>query len=322
MWRSRLKLIGGFFLTAILCAPAWGANTARPGTLNYVEGQASIDTQPLTAKSVGSAELGQGQSLITEKGKAEILLTPGVFLRLDDNSSVKMIAPGLTNTELTVEKGRAMVEVANIHRENDLRISEDGVTTQLVKNGVYDFDADRAQVRVFDGKALVQEGDRQVEVKGGHEVNLNAGGEMKAQKFDKKSYEDDFYRWASLRSSYLAEANVEVARTYVGGGPGWFGPGWYWDPWFGAYTFVPGDGIFYSPFGWGFYSPFWVYRAPVVVYSAPYYRHFGPGYHYWSSGGGAIRAPARGFHPGSRVGAPRVSGGFRGGANFHGGVRR
>ena len=26
---------------------------------------------------------------------------------------------------------------------------------------------------------------------------------------------DDFYRWASLRSSYLAEANVDQARRYA-----------------------------------------------------------------------------------------------------------
>ena len=36
-----------------------------------------------------------------------------------------------------------------------------------------------------------------------------------------------------------------------------------WDPWFSCYTFIPGDGIFYSPFGWGFYSPWWAYQAPI-----------------------------------------------------------
>ena len=44
-------------------------------------------------------------------------------------------------------------------------------------------------------------------------------------------------------------------------GAGWYGAGWYWDPCFGAYTFIPGDGIFYSPFGWGFYPPFAVYGS-------------------------------------------------------------
>jgi len=75
------------------------------------------------------------------------------------------------------------------------------------------------------------------------------------QKFDRKSYEeDDLYRWSSLRSAYLAEANVDAAGIYATNGwgpwgPGWWGADWYWDPWFNAFTFIPGDGIFYSPFG-------------------------------------------------------------------------
>lgn len=66
----RLKAIAGFFLAAILSAPAWGsetsANSALPGTLNYVEGQALIGAQVLNSESVGSAELQPGQSLTTQ----------------------------------------------------------------------------------------------------------------------------------------------------------------------------------------------------------------------------------------------------------------
>ena len=72
----------------------------------------------------------------------------------------------------------------------------------------------------------------------------------------------DLYRWSSLRSAYLAEANADAAPLYVYGGANWYGAGWYWDPWFSAYTFIPGDGIFYSPFGWGLYSPFYAGWAP------------------------------------------------------------
>jgi hypothetical protein len=55
-----------------------------PGTVNYVEGQASIDSHALNSKSIGSAELQPGQLLTTKKGKVEILLTPGVFLRVSN----------------------------------------------------------------------------------------------------------------------------------------------------------------------------------------------------------------------------------------------
>jgi hypothetical protein len=268
---SRWKMFASFFLAAILSAPAWASDThadsALPGTINYVEGQAAVGNQALSAKSIGSVELTVGQSLTTQNGKAEVLLTPGVFLRIGDNSSVKMISPSLTYTEVGVEKGHAMVEVAELHRENDLRVVENHASTQLLKTGLYSFDANQQEVRVFDGKARVQRGDEAVTVKGGHEVALNPDTSLKSRKFDKNMYkEGDLYRWSSLRSSYLAEANANEARVYVANGwygPGWFGAGWYWNPWFGTYTFIPADGILYSPFGWGFYSPLWAYRAPI-----------------------------------------------------------
>jgi len=157
---SWLKGMGVLFLATVISVPVWGDTSSThltvPGTLNYVEGQVSIGEQALNAKSIGSTNLEAGQSLATEEGKAEILLTPGVFLRVNDDSTVKMISPSLTDTEIALQKGQAMVEVAEIHRENDLRVSEDGGTTTLLKTGLYDFDANQGQVRVFDGKALVQ----------------------------------------------------------------------------------------------------------------------------------------------------------------------
>src|SRR4030095_16277740 len=202
-----------------------GRNPGRPGSLNYVEGQVSIGTQAMNDQSVGSAKLEPGESVATEQGKGEILLTPGVFLRLGDNSSVKMISSGLTNTELQVQKGRAMVEVAEIHDENNLSVDLNAATTRLLKRGLYDFDADRNQVRVFDGKATVQENGAQVEVKDGHDFDVSASASLKSRGFDKKTYEDDLYNWRSLRSRYLAEANSDAAQIYVPGGNGWLGAG-------------------------------------------------------------------------------------------------
>jgi hypothetical protein len=136
-----------------------------------------------------------------------------------------------------------MVEVAEIHPENDIRITEDGVTAQLLKTGLYDFNQKQNELRVFDGKASVEDGAKSVTVMGGLELSLEANSSPKAQKFDRKSCEEgDLYRWSSLRSSYLAEANVDAAGIYAanGGGPwgyGWLGASWYWDPWFDAFTF-------------------------------------------------------------------------------------
>ena len=307
--KTSLVAVAGVALAMSLSGSIWGqtqnSHPARPGSINYVEGQASIGNEPVSPNSVGSLELDKGQSLTTQAGKVEILLSPGVFLRVAENSTVKMISPGLANTVVELDKGRAMVEVLDIRKENNIEIDQNDVSTKLLKNGLYDFDADHAQIRVFKGTAQVHAKDQNIKLTGQRELALNTSGKLKAQGFDTRQFEDDFFRWSALRSGYLSEAAVDQARVYIGPGPGWYGPGWYgagwyWDPWFGVWTFLPADGIFYSPFGWGFYSPIFVYRSPFFFYG--YYghqpHHFGE-FHY---------PYGHGFEP---------YGGFRGGG-FHG----
>jgi hypothetical protein len=138
-------------------------------------------------------------------------------LRIDHETTVEMANPGLADTLLGVPKGRAMVEVAEIRPENNVRINARSASTRLLKPGLYDLEADRGQIRVFDGKAVVKAGERRLELKSGHELSPGAPGQLKPQRFDKKAGEDDFYRWASLRSRYLAEANVDASRRYITG---------------------------------------------------------------------------------------------------------
>ncbi|MGA7080589.1 MAG: hypothetical protein WBY61_17865, partial [Terriglobales bacterium] len=103
MVMTALKTVATVFLAALFSLPASATpsvDQAVPGSLNYVEGQVSMDAKALDSGAIGSAQLQTGQSLTTKKGKAEILLTPGVFLRLGSNSSVRMISPSLTDTEV------------------------------------------------------------------------------------------------------------------------------------------------------------------------------------------------------------------------------
>ena len=320
---ARWKTVtGSCFLAALLSLPAWGydtdtRNTAMPGTLNYVEGQASMGDQNLDSKSVGKANLENGQVLETGNGKAEILLTPGVYLRLGSNSSVKMLNNSLTNTQVSLQQGEAMLEVDQLYKENFIHVAQPGADTRVEKTGLYDFDAANNKVRVFDGKAVVNADDRNTTVKKDHEVALS-GAKIKSHGFDKKevTQNDDLYRWSSLRSEYLSQANVQTAQLYYANG--WYGPGWYWDPWFAGFTFLPGDGFFYNPFGWGFYSPLMVWRAPVVV---------GGGFHHFNGsrpvaiGHGFRNHAVTAFH-GGRGTMARPTGGFHGGAmagGMHGG---
>lgn len=276
--------VSSWFFAAALASPIWSqaapfptAHPARPGSINYVEGEAFIGTTPVTASAIGTLELQRDQSIATHAGKIEILLTPGIFLRLSDNSSLKMVSPDLANTEVQLDQGRALVEVVDIRPGNDVRIDQNGAKIRLLKKGLYDFDVTRCEVRVFKGSAQITADDRKLTLNGGQRTALDTGG-LKALRLEPRSYQDEFYRWSGLRSGYLSEASVDAARLYVGPGPSWYGPGWvglgwYWSPWFGVYTFLPAEGVFAGPFGWGFYSPIAVYWSPYLYYG-PYAHRF------------------------------------------------
>jgi hypothetical protein len=147
---NSIKIVGGLLvLVALASAPTFGAAPnqeenqvqsapasqsvapAQPGALNYVEGQASIAGQSISSKSVGLVTMSAGQILTTDEGKVELLLIPGVFLRVGSQSAVKMVSPGLSETRIEVEKGEASVEVAEIHKENDLRVDQKGILISL-----------------------------------------------------------------------------------------------------------------------------------------------------------------------------------------------
>ena len=309
----------------ICSAPAFGADTPQPGALNYVEGSAFLEGQQLSTKSVGDTQLNPGEVLTTKTGKVEILLTPGVFLRLDDHSAVKMISPGLTLTQVELLHGRAGVEVDEIHDQNDLEIIDAGVTTQLVKNGYYEFNADNPTAMVFTGKAAVEirPGKYRV-IKNHHKLSLvpRPGAKQlakeKAVSFNVKEAKDDLYNWSSLRSEYLAEDNQQIAGQYADSED--FDPGWYWDPYAMDYTFI-GGGPFWSPFGFGFYPPYYwggLYGGYMGGYGGGYYGGRYGGMHNYGTSFGA--QSGQGFHP---RGGPIHSGGLRsggfGGGGFHGG---
>jgi uncharacterized membrane protein YgcG len=298
---------------ATLCAPvalAQTANPAVPGTINYIEGKASINGRMLNQQSVGSVSLEPGQLLQTRNGRVEVLLTPGVFLRMGENSALRLISPDLLNTQVELDRGRADVEVDEIHPRNNLQITEGGASTRLLKDGLYAFDADKDSVRVFKGEAQLpgkDDNQKLIKVKGDREVQLASTATIKPASFDRNQAEDPLYQWSSLRSQYLAEANMNLASAYAGYGG--LTPGWYWDAGFWGYTWLPGDGLLWNPFGWGFYSPRYIYYGGPVFYGNRGYRGYsGRSNAQFHGAGGSFHG--QGFGGG---------GGFHGGGGSHGG---
>jgi hypothetical protein len=201
-----------------------------------------------------------------------------------------------------IERGQAAVEVDQIYPANNLDIIDDGVQTRLLKDGIYEFEANRPDVKVFNGRASVEMDDGKYKtVKDHHEFALapEDGKQLAKEKpasFDTDSAKDDLYQWSNLRSEYLAQANNQIAGAYAYA-PG-FVPGWYWNPYGWDYTFIGVD-PFFSPFGWGFYPPW-----GVGFYG------YGRGYY-----GGGVRVG----RPGPWRGAGTPNAGLRGEGGFHGG---
>jgi hypothetical protein len=237
----------------------------------------------------------------------------------------------LAKTEVRVDRGNAEVEVDQVFKQNDLLVDEGSAQTRLMKNGLYEFDANTGNVRVFDGEAEVSTTAeaKPVKVKGHHVLALAAANE-KPQSFSDNDYakDDTLYSWSKLRADYLGQANQELAESYAG--QSGFYPGWAWNPGLYAYTWLPGDGLFWSPFGYGFYSPYYIYGGGFI------YPHSGirSGYvhepyrrGYINRGGYANRGAFTGH---TSAAAPHgfsgggMHGGFSGGGmhgGFHGGRR-
>jgi hypothetical protein len=257
IWQVALVLV-----CAAAVAAADSTNMPPPGTLNYVEGQVFVQGRQQTPKSVGSTYLGANQEMDTHQGYAEMLLTPGIYLRLGHNSALTMISPGLANTQVQLTKGSAMLEVDELFKQNNVDVVVGNTKTEVDKIGLYDFQAEPGSVGVLDGKATFFEDDRRINLTKGHEVTFAAAQGPVRQKFDKSQVENDpLYRWSMLRSQYATEANVNEGQMLMAEG-GWWGPGWYWDPYWWSFAFMPGWGLGWGPFGYPFFSPWYAGFAP------------------------------------------------------------
>ncbi len=311
VWKRPVLVLSGLLISVMCAMPQGYTVSAKPGAVNYIEGSASLNNNPISAKNLKATFLGVNDTLSTTHGKAEVLLTPGLFLRVGNNAEIRMISPSLTDTKVEVLQGEVMLEVAGLLKDNNVQIIDRGAYTTITKDGLYRFTADNPPTAaVLEGKATVTLNDHQVNLKKGKETVL--AGSLEQEKFNTKD-EDDLYAWSNVRSEYAAAASYRVAtaaanagfsngfsssRNRLGyNGFNSFGPGWLWDSGFNSYAWLPGSGSFYSPFGYGFYSPGLVGYAPV------YTTYVGRG----GSGNGAGKQPVSG-KPGATNGTVAAPG--------------
>jgi hypothetical protein len=226
--------------------------SAKSGLIHYVEGDVTVDDQAVEMKNSQFPDMKAGQVLKTEDGRAEVLLTPGVFLRVAENSSFRLVSNGLSDTKVEALTGSLMIEHGELNKDTSVTLLYKDRSITFDKSGLYRLDTDTGKFRVYQGEARVVAGGQTTTAKQAHELELNEAT-LIATKFDNK-VGDEFYRWASRRASYLALANISAAKAVRDSGMHYTSGSWYWNPWFGMFTYVP-FGNYYSPFGYSFWSP-------------------------------------------------------------------
>jgi len=233
--------------------------------IHYTEGDVTLDGRPVARKAAEFPAMKEGQELRTERGRVEVLLSPGVFLRVAENSAVRMVKNQLVDTKLELLAGSALLEVGELDKAQAIQMTVGSTNIEFAKRGLFRLDADPARIRVYDGSALLSSDNGNVTLKEGREATLGAA--VVSAKFDKED-EDAFYRWASRRSSYIAMANVTAAKRVHDGSMSFASSSWVYNPYFGLFTYLPLSGLYRSPFGYSYYSPLTVtriyYRPPVM----------------------------------------------------------
>jgi len=278
---------------ASVSAYAQSVISAKSGTLHYFDGAVTINDKVVEQKAGRFVQMADNSVLRTDLGRAEILLTPGVFLRVGEKSAIKMLDTRLSSTRVELLEGSAIVESDDAEtstKDPVTTIIYKGYEIQPVKLGLFEITTSPEQLRVFKGQASVSAGSQRVTVKDGRQMPVSAA--LMTEKFDEKNV-DDLYLWTRDRSAHLSAANMASARTMATQGSGMYGGGgmsamsaamagyggfsgrWYYNSYLGMYTYLPSNGVSWSPFGYGYFSP------------GSIYAYYSPDRYYWNGGGSA-----------------------------------
>jgi len=274
MTALRLLPVAALLIFASVPSHAQVVLSAKSGLVNYVEGKVYLGEEALELQPAQFPEVKENIVLRTEEGRAEVALTPGVMLRLGENSSFRMITNRLVDTRIELLAGSAIIEATEIAKETHLTIVYKEATITLPKAGLYRVDAEPARLKVVEGSADVQVAGQSLTVKSGKMLSL--GGTVAiVEKFDADST-DSLDRWSKRRADVVAVANASAANNVRRGGYGLGSPcggglarpgvitnygNWGYNPYYGLITYIPCSGSPISPYGYRYYSPRSIYDA-------------------------------------------------------------
>ena len=253
--------------------------SVNAGGVNFVEGEVSVTrSQAKSGVLLKGDELKIGDQLATgANGKAEILLNPGSFVRLAENSNFEFVTTSLDDLQLKLNSGSAMFEVIT-DAEFSFTVATPKASFHIIKSGVYRIDAGSggaaSKIEVWKGRART--GD--AEIKGGKQA-IVSGNDLTVAKFNRGD-KDSLEVWSKARAKQLAKMNAQLqnsvtraslVRSYAGSGWNLYNSYglWVYNSAFGSSCFLPFGYGWNSPYGHYYRRDIWHYRLPPVIYNQP-----------------------------------------------------
>ena len=258
--------------------------STKAGLVNFVKGAATV--KPATSVPAGTP-IGTGPG-----GAVELLLNPGSYLRLGENTQVILNKEELYDIEITVLQGSALIESNGFTKALPMTVNSGKLKMEIIKDGIYMF---------ADGKASVMEGKLLNASNGmiyGRGYVISDDPNYVAQKV--KTLTTALELWSQYRDSMIAAANANVVKSLRANRSislNSFMDVWFWYDAFGSFIYLPGS-RYRSPYGYS-------YQPVQTVYNGGY----GPGY---GGGGGVNGGNSSGTSSsGTSNAANNNSGGYR-----------
>lgn len=221
----------------------------QPGTLNAFTGEVWINGVSAGPTDAGRTTLETGRVIKTGEGMAELLLTPGSFLRLGSHSELALEAAGKPGVRVRLRTGEALMEVLDL--EAPIVLEQNGVTAVIRKPGLYDFRAKRAVMAVYAGEAQFSKGTKQIIAGMGFGARTRSLREVETHPDSGSA----IFLWSNLRSELLSSQSAAIAQAHASDTDNRHAPAWYWNPWSASYTYLSASGAVAGPFGYRYYSP-------------------------------------------------------------------
>ena len=209
-----MRRIVPLLLATAASLPAQYTLSAMAGYIHYTDGEVWLGDRAIAPKAQDFEHVMEGRRLRTGRGRAEILLVPGSFVRVGPHSEIEMISAGLTDATLRLVSGSLTVDLQTLFEKDSIAILAGDSEIRFRKTGLYRIDAnDSATLQVEDGRARVVGSDGEIEVKSGQALLL---GEHAPQKLA-KAPPDALDEWNDARHEKLAVL-AEQARDHRSSG--------------------------------------------------------------------------------------------------------